>query len=106
MTVYEESIMNERAMLKQQLRQRAAEMVPVLRERANACEESRQVPAETIADMQEAGFFKILQPKKVGRLRAGPAGFLRCSDDGCRRLHVNRLGIGRCGDSQLAAGFV
>lgn len=75
MTVYEESIMNERAMLKQQLRQRAAEMVPVLRERANACEESRQVPAETIADMQEAGFFKILQPKKWGGYELDPQDF-------------------------------
>ena len=36
---------------------RAREMQPVLRERAERCEAERNVPAETIAEMQEAGFF-------------------------------------------------
>ncbi|GLV27247.1 flavin-dependent monooxygenase [Sphingobium sp. Cam5-1] len=45
---------------------RAAALVPVLRERANACEAGNKVPDKTIRDFQEAGFFKILQPRRHG----------------------------------------
>lgn len=45
---------------------RAAALVPVLRERANACEAGNKVPDETIRDFQKAGFFKILQPRRHG----------------------------------------
>jgi len=45
---------------------RAAALVPVLRERADACEAGNKVPQETIRDFQEAGFFKILQPRRHG----------------------------------------
>ncbi len=36
---------------------RARAMIPVLKERAKACTAARNVPAETVADMQAAGFF-------------------------------------------------
>lgn len=45
---------------------RAAALVPVLRERAGACEMGNKVPDETIRDFQDAGFFKILQPARYG----------------------------------------
>ncbi|EQB08812.1 hypothetical protein L288_07230 [Sphingobium quisquiliarum P25] len=45
---------------------RAAALVPVLRERADACEAGNKVPEDTIRDFQEAGFFKILQPRRHG----------------------------------------
>ena len=45
---------------------RAAALVPVLRERADACEAGNKVPDQTIRDFQEAGFFKILQPRRHG----------------------------------------
>ncbi len=45
---------------------RAAALVPVLRERANACEAGNKVPDATIQDFQDAGFFKILQPRRYG----------------------------------------
>ncbi len=45
---------------------RAEAMIPMLRERADACEKARMVPVETIRAFQEAGFFKILQPKRWG----------------------------------------
>lgn len=44
----------------------AEAMIPALRERAEKCEAENRVPAETIADFQRAGFFKILQPKRWG----------------------------------------
>jgi alkylation response protein AidB-like acyl-CoA dehydrogenase len=40
-----------------------------LRERAERTAKERQVPAETIAEFQRAGFFRVLQPKKFGGLQ-------------------------------------
>jgi 3-hydroxy-9,10-secoandrosta-1,3,5(10)-triene-9,17-dione monooxygenase len=54
---------------------RAREMQPVLRQRAERCEAERNVPAETIAEMQEAGFFRILQPKRWGGYEMDPQVF-------------------------------
>ena len=54
---------------------RAAAMIPVLRERANACEAGNKVPDATIADFQDAGFFKILQPKRYGGYEMDPEAF-------------------------------
>ncbi len=48
--------------------ERAAKLVPVLAARARAAEALRRVPAETIEDLQAAGLFRILQPKRVGGL--------------------------------------
>ena len=52
--------------------QRARNMIPMLRERAEACEKARMVPKETIQAFQEAGFFKILQPKRWGGYEMHP----------------------------------
>lgn len=51
---------------------RARAMVPALKERARQCVAERDVPAETIAEMQEAGFFRILQPKRWGGYEMNP----------------------------------
>jgi 3-hydroxy-9,10-secoandrosta-1,3,5(10)-triene-9,17-dione monooxygenase len=45
---------------------RARAMIPVLRERAPQGERERRLPKETIADMQAAGLFKVLQPRRWG----------------------------------------
>jgi 3-hydroxy-9,10-secoandrosta-1,3,5(10)-triene-9,17-dione monooxygenase len=55
--------------------QRARELVPVLAERAKTCETARCVPKETIADMQKAGFFEVLKPKKYGGYEMDPQVF-------------------------------
>ena len=46
--------------------ERARAMIPVLKARSRDCIANRDVPAETIAEMQAAGFFRILQPKRWG----------------------------------------
>ncbi len=51
---------------------RAEAMIPMLRERAEACEKARMVPVETIQAFKEAGFFKILQPKRWGGYEMSP----------------------------------
>jgi 3-hydroxy-9,10-secoandrosta-1,3,5(10)-triene-9,17-dione monooxygenase len=45
---------------------RARALIPALRKRAPQGERERRLPKETIADLQEAGLFKVLQPKRWG----------------------------------------
>lgn len=54
---------------------RAAALGPALRERAEAANTARTLPAETIADFQEAGFFRMLQPARWGGFESDPATF-------------------------------
>ncbi|WP_240334379.1 acyl-CoA dehydrogenase family protein [Sphingobium estronivorans] len=51
---------------------KAKAMIPVLRERARACALGNDVPKETVAEMKEAGFFRILQPKRYGGYEMHP----------------------------------
>lgn len=60
-----------------ELVQRAAAMVPALREQAAAVEAARSVPPEIIQMFREAGFFKILQPAKWGGYEMNPEVFYR-----------------------------
>ncbi|HUY19201.1 MAG TPA: acyl-CoA dehydrogenase family protein [Candidatus Binataceae bacterium] len=46
--------------------ERAAAMVPMLRERAAECEKLRQVPKQTVADFMAAEFHRISQPVPYG----------------------------------------
>ena len=57
------------------LLQRAREMVPVLASRARKTEELRRVPDETVAEMQAAGFFRVLQAKQYGGYEMDPQVF-------------------------------
>lgn len=51
-------------LIRQRLKQRARELVPVLRERAPLAAKNGLLAEETIRDFQEAGFFRILQPAR------------------------------------------
>lgn len=55
--------------------QRAKDMVPKLKARVAEAEASRQIPAQTIAEMKAAGFFRILQPKAYGGYEMDPEVF-------------------------------
>src|SRR5258708_4960133 len=52
---------------------RARALIPVLAARGTAADEARRIPAETIADMQAAGLFRVLQPKRWGGYELDPA---------------------------------
>lgn len=52
--------------------QRARELVPVLKERSKKQWEHPRVLDETIADMLDAGFFQMLQPKRWGGAETTP----------------------------------
>lgn len=47
-------------------------MIPVLKERAQACEDLRRVPDETIAEFEAAGFYRISQPEEFGGYELSP----------------------------------
>ena len=51
------------------------DLLPVLRERAQETEDLRRIPDESIKSLQEAGFFKLLQPKRYGGYEADPVTF-------------------------------
>lgn len=55
-----------------ELVERARAMIPTLKARARKATEIRRVPDETIAEMHEAGFFRILQPKRWGGYEMHP----------------------------------
>src|SRR5215813_3227844 len=48
---------------------RARTLIPRLAERAPATAAARQLPAETIAEYQDAGILRILQPKRFGGMQ-------------------------------------
>jgi 3-hydroxy-9,10-secoandrosta-1,3,5(10)-triene-9,17-dione monooxygenase len=45
---------------------RARDMAPKLAERALDCERQRRIPDESIRELKQAGFFRILQPRAFG----------------------------------------
>lgn len=51
---------------------RAEAMLPALRERSAEAEKNRRMPDETVREFREAGFPKILQPKRFGGYELGP----------------------------------
>ena len=79
---------------------------PGIAARADQAERDREVPAETIAELQEAGVFRMLQPKRWGGLEADPVEFyevVRTIAVGLRLDRLGRLGRRR---PPLAAGAV
>ena len=54
---------------------RAEDLIPVLKERSESANVDRRIPKETIQDMKDAGFFKILQPKQYGGFELDPHTF-------------------------------
>ncbi len=51
---------------------RARALIPAIRSRAAQCTAERRVPSETIRELQDAGLFKILQPKRWGGYEMEP----------------------------------
>lgn len=51
------------------------DLLPGLAARADACESTRQVPAESITELVRAGVFRMLQPTRWGGSEADPVDF-------------------------------
>ena len=61
----------------EQLYQAARDLVPKLRERTNETAAIGQLPESTVQAMQEAGFFRIMQPARYGGFEMDPEVFFR-----------------------------
>lgn len=51
---------------------RAEEMQQRIAGRASACEKMRSIPAETMEELRDAGFFRLLQPRRWGGFEVNP----------------------------------
>ncbi len=56
---------------------RVTAMLPAIAERAARAEEIRRVPEETIAELVDAGVFRMLQPKRYGGSECDPTAFFQ-----------------------------
>ncbi len=64
----------------------ARKMIPALRARSAQAERDMKIPDETIAEMQAAGLFKAMQPKRHGGFEVDPRTFFeiqRALAEGC-----------------------
>jgi 3-hydroxy-9,10-secoandrosta-1,3,5(10)-triene-9,17-dione monooxygenase len=57
------------------------DLLPTLRERAEETERLRVVPESSVKELEEVGFFKLLQPARFGGLEADPVDFYTCVRD-------------------------
>jgi 3-hydroxy-9,10-secoandrosta-1,3,5(10)-triene-9,17-dione monooxygenase len=53
------------------------DLLPSLRERAQEAEDLRRVPDENVKALQDAGFFRLLQPRRYDGIEASPVDFYR-----------------------------
>ena len=51
------------------------DLLPLIAKRAQSAEELRRLPDETINELDEVGFFKLLQPEQWGGLQCDPTAF-------------------------------
>jgi len=66
-------------LLPEQFIDRAAELVPMIRDKAEEAERKRNVSPEIIEWMRETGYFRLLQPKKFGGFEYDMTTVIRCS---------------------------
>lgn len=72
--------------------QSARDLVPVLKERAEQTEAERRLPDETIADLQAAGLFEVLKPRRYGGYEMDPQVFYEI----CMILSEGCMSTGWC----------
>jgi 3-hydroxy-9,10-secoandrosta-1,3,5(10)-triene-9,17-dione monooxygenase len=72
------------------------ELLPVLRERAQATEDARRVSEESVKALRQTGFFRLLQPVRHGGLETHPNRFYRAV----------RLVSGACGSTGWVASVL
>lgn len=75
---------------------RVRDVLPGIAQRAARAEEIRRVPDETIAELVDAGVFRMLQPKRYGGSECEPAAFFR----------VVRSVAGACGSTGWVTSVV
>lgn len=54
------------------------DLLPAIRERADEAERLRAVPDASVKELEETGFFRLLQPRRFDGLEADPVDFYSC----------------------------
>jgi 3-hydroxy-9,10-secoandrosta-1,3,5(10)-triene-9,17-dione monooxygenase len=72
------------------------DLLPLISKRAQATEDLRRLPDETVAELDEVGFFKLLQPEQWGGLQCDPTLFYEA---------VRRLGSA-CGSTGWVGSII
>ncbi|MFC6634320.1 flavin-dependent monooxygenase [Microbulbifer taiwanensis] len=68
-------ILQSEQITSEQLIQRARDLIPHLQETAARAQRERRVPVETVEKIQQAGLFRVLQPKRWGGYEMDPQVF-------------------------------
>lgn len=68
-------VTRERTQKELEMLDAARKLVPALRARAEQADRDLKIPDETVADMQEAGLFQAMQPKRFGGYELDPRAF-------------------------------
>ncbi len=71
-------------------------LLPEIEQRASRTEELRRIPEETVRDLDEAGFFKLMQPEQWGGYQVDPVSFYQA---------VRRIATA-CGSTGWVAGII
>ena len=71
------------------------DLLPTFRERADEAERLRVVPEASIKELEEAGFFRLLQPHRFDGLEADPIDFYTAVRDIASAVRLDRLGVQR-----------
>ena len=69
------------------------DLLPSLRERADETERLRQVPDASVKELEETGFFRLLQPKRFDGLEADPIDFYTAVSLIASRVRLDRLDL-------------
>jgi len=69
------AVTHQKTEQERELIERARALIPALKSRAAQADRDLKIPDETIADMQEAGLFKAMQPKQYGGYEVDPRTF-------------------------------
>ena len=54
------------------------DLLPTIRERSDDAERARVVPEATVKELEDTGFFRMLQPRRFDGLEADPVDFFTC----------------------------
>lgn len=88
--------MSDRSRTGAEVLEKISALLPEIEQRAQECEDLRQIPDETIASLADVGFFRLLQPEQWGGYQVDPVTFYEA---------VRRIGSA-CGSTGWVAGII
>lgn len=88
--------MSDRSRTGAEVLEKISALLPEIEQRAQECEDLRQIPDETITSLADVGFFRLLQPEQWGGYQVDPVTFYEA---------VRRIGS-VCGSTGWVSGII